>query len=369
MNYHLKNVHVSAQTLLYLVRQEFWPLGGRNTARQIVQNCVVCFKNKPKNLEQIMGNLPRERITPSSPFTHVAIDFTGPFYIIYKGQRKGIYHKCYVAIFICFITKAIHIEVVTQLTIEAMIATLKRFFSRRGKSTLICTDNATNSIGASRELQRLYNLIKNPPDILANYLTIEEITWKFIPPRSPNFGGLWEGCVKSFKHHFKRTVGDARLTLEQFITITTQIEGILNSRPLTPMSSDPNDFAVLTPGHFLIGRPLQSLPEPDMTDNLDNRLSQWQKLTKFVQFIWRKWRLYYLNNLQARHKWQFEKESVTPNSMVILKDENLPPCKWTMGRILEIVKGSDGKVSVVKVKIPQGIFKRGISKICLLPNV
>ncbi|GFW92235.1 integrase catalytic domain-containing protein [Trichonephila clavipes] len=130
--------------------------------------------------------------------------------------------------------------------------------------------------------------------------------------------------------------------------------------PLTPMSSDPNDFAVLTPGHFFIDRPLQSL---------DNRLSQWQKLTKFVQFIWRKWRLDYLNNLQARHKWQFEKENVTPNSMVILKDENLPPCKWTMGRILEIVKGSDGKVRVVKVKTPQSIFKRGISKICLLPNV
>ncbi|GFU83190.1 integrase catalytic domain-containing protein [Trichonephila clavipes] len=229
-----------------------------------------------------MGNLPRERITPSSPFTHEGIDFTGPFYIKYKGQQKGIYHKYYVAIFICFIAKAIHIEVVTELTTEAMIATLKRFFSRRGKN------------------------------ILANYLTNEEITWKFIPPRSPNFGGLWEAGVKSFKHHFKRTVGDARLTLEQFITITTQIESILNSHPLTPMSSDPNDFAVLTPGHFLIGRPLQILPEPDMTDKLDNRLSQWQKLTKIVQFIWRKWRLDYLNNLQARHKWQFEKENVLP---------------------------------------------------------
>ncbi|GFT05758.1 integrase catalytic domain-containing protein [Trichonephila clavipes] len=121
------------------------------------------------------------------------------------------------------------------------------------------------------------------------------------------------------------------------------------------MSSDPNDFAVLTPGHFIIGRPLQSLPEPDMTDKLDNRLSQWQKLTKFVQFIWLKWRLDYLNNLQARHKWQFEKENVIPNSMVILKDENLPPCKWTKGRTLEIVKGSDGKVRVVKVKTPQEV--------------
>ncbi|GFU85930.1 reverse transcriptase domain-containing protein [Trichonephila clavipes] len=107
-----------------------------------------------------------------------------------------------------------------------------------------------------------------------DYLTNEEITWKFIPPRSPNVGGLWEAGVKSFKHLFRRTVSEARLTLEQFITITTQIESILNSCSLTPMSFYPNDFAVLTPGYFLIGRPLQSLPEPDLTDKLDNRLSQ-----------------------------------------------------------------------------------------------
>lgn len=365
--FHLKYLHVGAQTLLYLVREEFWPLGGRNTARSIIHNCITCFKNKPKTVQQIMGNLPRERITPASPFTHVGIDFCGYFFIKYKGQRKGTYNKIYVAIFICFVTKAIHFEVVTDLTTDAMIAALKRFCSRRGKPSTICTDNATNFKGASSELKRLYNLIKNPNEDVINYLSNEEIAWKFIPPNSPNFGGLWEAGVKSFKYHLKRAVGNSHLTLEQFLTVTAQIEAILNSRPLTPLSSDPNDFAVLTPGHFLIGRPLTSIAEQDVTAKPDNYLSQWKLLSKFVQNIWKKWKLDYLNNLQARNKWQFAKENVKPNAMVLLKDDHSPPCQWTVGRIQEIIKGSDDKVRVAIVKTPNGTFKRAISKLCLLP--
>lgn len=133
------------------------------------------------------------------------------------------------------------------------------------------------------------------------------------------------------------------------------------------MSSDPNDFEVLTPGHFIIGRPLTNLPEPDLLNKKDSYLSNWQKISKFVQQIWRKWNLDYLNYLQARNKWHFEKNNVAPNSMVLLKDSNLPPSKWTMGRILEIIPGPDGRVRVVIVKTPQGIVKRGTSQICILP--
>ncbi|XP_055944365.1 uncharacterized protein LOC129975327 [Argiope bruennichi] len=283
--FHRKYLHVGAQTLLYLVRQEYWPLSGRNTARKIIHDCVICAKTKPRTVTQIMGNLPTNRVKPSYPFTHVGIDFCGPFYIKYKGQRKGNYQKCYVAVFICFATKAIHLEIVTDLTAEAMIATLKRFFSRRGVSSSICSDNATNFKGANSDLKRLQNMIGRPPEPLANYLRTEQVTWKFIPPRSPNFGGLWEAGVKSFKHHLKRVVGNARLTMEQFLTIVIQIEGILNSRPLTPLSSDPNNFEILTPGHFLIGRPINCIADPDYSERKDNLLSQWQILSKMVQTI------------------------------------------------------------------------------------
>lgn len=366
-SFHLKHLHVGPQTLLHLVRQEFWPIGGRNLARKIVNECIVCFKNKPISCNQLLGNLPAERVNPSPPFSNCGIDFCGPFLIKYKGQRKGIFQKIYAAVFICFATKAIHLELVTDLTSEALIATLKRFFARRGKCSCIFSDNAGNFIGANSELKRLQKLVSNPDNNLANYLISENINWKFIPPRSPNFGGLWESGVKSFKHHLKRAAGAVKLTFEEFLTLTAEIEGILNSRPIVPMSSDPHDYSALTPGHFLIGRPLTSIAEPSLIERAENYLSRWKRVTKLLQQIWKGWKRDYLNNLHLRNKWQFTKDNVKPNDMVILKDNDLPPYRWKLGRIQEIIKGSDGLVRVVTVKVANGIVKRGISQICLLP--
>ncbi|GBO33070.1 hypothetical protein AVEN_241153-1 [Araneus ventricosus] len=161
-----------------------------------------------------MGNPPSERVNVSAPFSNTGVDFAGPFHIKYKGQRKGTLHKVYVAIFVCMSTKAVHIEMVTDLTSEAFISTLKRFFARRGKCSTLFSDNATNFVGAQAELKKLHNLINYPDDNLSNFLASDAIKWKFIPPVSPNFGGLWEAGVKSFKHHFRRAIGNANLTYE-----------------------------------------------------------------------------------------------------------------------------------------------------------
>ncbi|GFX58384.1 integrase catalytic domain-containing protein [Trichonephila clavipes] len=190
INIHKRNFHLGPQALLYCTRQRFWPLRGRSIARKIVHECVVCFKNKPIVANQRMGSLARERVNPSFPFLHTGIDYCGPFLIRYKHQRKGTYQKIHVAIFVCLASKAVHLEIVSDLTTDAFLATLKRFVARRGKCATISSDNAKNFVGANRELKRLHNLLKFPEEKLSSYLSSEGISWNFMPPRAPNFGGL-----------------------------------------------------------------------------------------------------------------------------------------------------------------------------------
>ena len=183
--------------------------------------------------------------------------------------------KIYVAIFVCLIVKAVHLEVVSDLTTDGFLAALKRFTARRGKplNILFCT----NFVGANNELRELYALLnsKSHKECCIKSLSDQGIKCHFIPPLSPHFGGIWESAVKCFKHHLRRVVTDQLFTFEQFNTFVIEVEGILNSRPLTPISSDPNNLLVLTPDHFLIGDALTSLPEVDYRKISTNRLSNW----------------------------------------------------------------------------------------------
>ncbi|GFX37401.1 integrase catalytic domain-containing protein [Trichonephila clavipes] len=169
---------------------------------------------------------------------------------------------------------AVHIELVSDLTSQALIAALKRFMARRGKCAKLFSDNGKNFVEASNRIKKLLEIVRNPDEKLANYLASEGIEWKFIPARSPNFGGLWEAAIKSCKYHLKRFVNGINLTYEELLTFTVQMEGILNSRPLCPLSNNDDDFQVLTPAHFLINRSLNSLEEPNLTKLKESNLKK-----------------------------------------------------------------------------------------------
>ncbi|CAG7823797.1 unnamed protein product, partial [Allacma fusca] len=183
----------------------------------------------------------------------------------------------------------------------------------------------------------------------------------------PHFGGLWEAGVKSTKHHLKRVVGNTVLTYEEFSTLLIQIEACLNSRPLCPLSTSPDDLSALTPGHFLVGRPLIAISEPDYTKLKINRLSRWQLLQQLHQHFWRRWQAEYLDRLQQRPKWAKIEENLRQGDMVIIKDDRLPPQEWRLGRIIEVHTGPDGLVRVVTVRTAEGTYKRPVVKLCKLP--
>ena len=167
--------------------------------------------------------------------------------------------KAYLCVFVCLSTKAVHLEVVSDLSTEAFLAAFSRFVSRRGLPALIRSDCGTNFVGSNRHLNEVQRFLGAHSAQIEEGMTRRGITWLFNPPSAPNFGGIFESAVKAAKTHLKRVIGEQVLTFEELTTVFARIEAVLNSRPLCSLSSEPSEFEVLTPGHFLIRSDIESL--------------------------------------------------------------------------------------------------------------
>ncbi|XP_063979923.1 uncharacterized protein LOC135163947 [Diachasmimorpha longicaudata] len=359
---HRLQLHAGAQATLYAVRHRFWLLDGRQSVRRIIRSCVKCIRHKPPPVDYIMGNLPEARVTESRPFTNVGIDYCGPFFIKEKKIRNRGRIKVYVAVFVCLAVKAVHLEVVSDLTTEGFLAALRRFIARRGACSNIYSDNGTNFVGANNELKEIHQFLENEDHQrkIIHFTASKAIRWHFIPAQSPNFGGLWEAAVKSFKHHLRRIVTNELITFQEFNTLVIEIEAVLNSRPLTPLSTDPNDPIALTPGHFLIGDSLTTLRGPDFRETPSTRLSTWQHIQKLKQDFGARWHREYISGLNLKSKWTNGEHPIKEGTLVIIKDDNLPPMQWALGKVVTTHAGTDGIIRAVTVKTAKGIYQRNM---------
>lgn len=361
--YHLSFLHGGPKLILSMVSQRFWILSGRSAVRRMIFSCVPCTRLKTVRPQPMMADLPSMRVQPHRPFSHVGMDYGGPFIVKEHRRRQSRTIKVYLALFVCMSVKAVHLEIVSDLTTDAFLAALDRFVSRRGIPSNVYSDCGTNYVGAARQLRTLFRDAKVQQRISAHL----SCTWHFNPPAAPHFGGIWEAGIKSAKFHLKHAIGNQILTYEEFYTLIIRIEGILNSRPITPLSPDPHDLCALTPGHFLIGQPIQAIPDPDLIDVQINRLTRWQLIRQCHQSYWKRWSREYLSTLQSRHKWFNQSPNLKVNDMVIVEASSRPPTEWRLGRIVDIHPGPDNIVRVVSVHTQDGIYKRPVVKLVRLP--
>ncbi|XP_070075673.1 uncharacterized protein [Drosophila takahashii] len=192
--FHKANLHTGVDATFHHVRQQFWILGARNLTRKVVFRCKSCFMNRRLTQHQILADLPIPRIQQNPCFSHTGLDYAGPIAIKETKGRSPRIGKAWFAIFVCLATKAMHLEVVSDLTTKAFIAAFKRFCARRKTPTDLYSDNGTTFHGARRELEEMRKLVQDQAkdEELADFFSTEGFNWHFIPPSAPHFGGLWE---------------------------------------------------------------------------------------------------------------------------------------------------------------------------------
>ncbi|XP_075150627.1 uncharacterized protein LOC142224725 [Haematobia irritans] len=319
---HKIAMHWGNQLTIRILRSEFWIFRLKPLVKKIIHNCKTCILFKRHTQSQIMGALPPERTMLSRPFANTGIDFAGPFDIKHYKTRSCFITKGYVCIFVCFATKAVHLEATTDLSSQSFLAAFSRFIARRGCPSCVYSDNGKNF---------------------------------FIPPGAPHMGGLWEAGVKSFKTHLRKFIPKMSFTFEELSTILARIESCLNSRPLSTASDDPNDFSPLTPGHFLIGTSMLAPAEPDVSDQNLTLANRWKRLKIVSQYFCMRWKSEYLKELHRRTKWKSQQDNIKENDLVVIKDDRFPPTDWAMGRIEKTYPGTDQNIRVVDIRTSRGM--------------
>ena len=387
--YHLLLGHCGPSTLLTHAANLYHVLGGRTLSRTVCSRCITCRKQAAKASSQLLGQLPPFRVEPQHVFLNTGMDFCGPFLVRQGYTRKPVELKVFLAIFICMATKAVHLEVVSDLKTSAFIASLDRFVARRGLPLHLHSDNGSNYVGAKHQLAAFYKMLDSTAtqDAINQYAFQHRITWHNSPQRAPHFGGLWEAAVKSSKFHLKRIVGQERLTYEELSTVTCQVESFLNSRPLGPVTShDLEGLSPLTPSHFLIGRAAGAYPQEPVTGK-PTTLQRWDICKKATQEFWDRWSQEYLQHLQKATKWHHKNRNFQVDDLVMLTDGSHFKAQWSMARVIKVYPGRDGLVRAVdvqletrvipktyhsklqlsqKIKTTTSIFRRPITKLALL---
>ena len=360
-HYHEKVGHGNSELVLNEIRQRYWIVKARATLQTITHKCQVCRIRRAKPLQPRMADLPAARLAHHQrPFYHCGIDYFGPMMVAIGRRRE----KRWGVIFTCLTTRAIHLEIASSLNSDAAIMAIRRMAARRGQPMAMYSDNGTNLRGANEELRAAVAELDQAK--LNEYALEKDMRWNFIPPSAPHMGGAWErmiGCVKVALRPVLKEQAPKEDTLG---TLMAEVEHIVNSRPLTHVSIDPDDKEALTPNHFLIGGS-SGWSLPGRYEQLSTcPRKQWRIAQEMANQFWHRWIREYLPTLMPRNKWSAESETLSVGDVVLIVDYQAPRNQWLKGVVKEVFPGQDGRIRVARVTTTRREVTRPVVKLIKL---
>ena len=343
IRHHLAEVgHSGSSHTWALLRHKFWIIKGAAEVRKSIGNCYACKKRNSSVGKQLMADLPFCRLQFVKPsFSSVGIDYFGP--ILIKQGRSTV--KRYGCIFTCLTMRAVHNEIAHSLDTDSFIIALRRFIARGGMPQHIFGDNGTNFVSAAKVLRHHLQLLNQQK--IQQFCLQQGIDWTFNPPTASHMGGSWERMIRSVRKILSNILGKQTLNDESCLTFMAEVESIINSRPLVPISFSDISQEPLTPNHLLLFRGTPNLPPGLFLQNDCYSRKRWAQVQFLANQFWRRWMDEYLPNLLERQKWFEPKKNVQVNDVVLLVEDTQQRSKWVMGKVLQNFPDKRGLVRTV----------------------
>ncbi|XP_043199299.1 uncharacterized protein LOC122369009 isoform X2 [Amphibalanus amphitrite] len=279
-------------------------------------------------------------------------------------KTGGRHEKRYGLLVTCLATRAVHLELCHSLSTDSFLMAFRRFVSRRGRPKEVFSDNGTNLRAGEREMRRqiqAWNV-----HAISDRLAQDGIKWHFNPPGACHMGGAWERLISSVKRALRAVLSQLTVTDEALQTVLTEVEAVVNGRPLTHVSTEVDDLEAITPNHLLLGRRVTCLP-PGVFDNGESASRRiWRQTQALTDQFWTRWLKEYVPSLTCRRKWTRDMRNLAPGDLVLIAEDNVPRGQWPLGRVIEVMPGPDGRVRSARLRARGGTVHRPATKICLL---
>ena len=344
---HRTMKHAGVSTLITALRAELWVVGLRTIARRVVRSCVACRRLASQACCEPAAPLPADRVTRSRPFQVCGCDFAGPVYSVDFPNKKF-----WICLFCCSQVRAVHLELVDSLSLDDFMLAFRRFAARRGVPSVVYCDNAKTFHAAETLLQ--------------NYLGRLSPRFKFSVPLAPWWGGQFERLVGCVKSGLKRSVGQRHLTKAELVTVLTEVEACVNSRPLTFVGDSVDTPTPLTPNHFLTGHSVgfQARQADDPAEvSVGELRARSQVREKRLQKFWNVWSQQYVRSLPLSVRKFRSQGKLAEGAVVLLQDEKQPRLKWDLGVVTRLFPGRDGVSRSAEVRTAKGKKTRAVQRL------
>lgn len=349
----IRHIHESTRhqgrgiTLNEIRQQGYWIIGGSKPVQGYIRNCVVCRKGRRPPEEQKMADLPEDRLESTPPFVYVGMDCFGPF-VIKKGRSEV---KRYGLLFTCLCSRAIHIEMLEDMSTDSFINGLRRFIAIRGAVRLLRSDQGSNFVGARNELKEA--LKELDLERVETYLSNHQCEFLMNAPASSHAGGVWERQIRTVRSVLEATLRmyPGRLDDSCLRTYLYEAMSIVNGRPLSVSQlGDPLSPEPLTPNHLVQMKSEVALPPPGVFVKEDIYLrKRWRRVQHLCEVFWGRWRKEYLLSLNERQKWNTPRRNLKEGDIVMIIDQTAPRMQWPLAMVVEAIPADDGLVRRVRV--------------------